>query len=110
MHCFESSFNHDDTAEIINLKRILELCHIPNVGSSPLDPQLTSESRCTNALTTLEKTTSVFDDAFYQDAVFIEEMDEDIVEAELREAAKAKGVPEDHFPDKCIRNPPPCPA
>src|ERR1700760_1553675 len=110
MHYFESSITQNDTAEIINLKRILELCHIPNVGSSPLDPTLSSETRCTNALTTLEKTPSVFDDAFYQDAVFIEEMDEDIVEAELHETAKLKGVPEDHFPAKCMRTTPPCPA
>jgi hypothetical protein len=109
MPYFESSFQHD-TAEIINLRRILELCNLPNVGPSPLDPQLSSESRCTNALTTLEKTISVFDDAFYKDAVFIEEMDEDIIEAELWDAAREKGVPEDHFPAKCIRNPPPCPV
>jgi hypothetical protein len=110
MPYFEPLLDQSDTAEIINLKRILELCHIPDVGRSPLDPQITSETRCTNALTTLEKTTSVFDDAFYQDAVFMEEMDEDILESELWEQAKLKGVPKEHFPDQMCITSPPCPS
>jgi hypothetical protein len=110
MPYFDHTLEHKDTAEIINLKGILERCNLPDVGPSPLDPQLNSDTRCMNALTTLEKTTGVFDDGFYQDAVFVEEMDEDIVDAELFEAAMSKGVPEDHFPDKCIRSPPPCPT
>jgi hypothetical protein len=32
------------------------------------------------------------------------------VEAELHETAKLKGVPEDHFPAKCMRTAPPCPV
>jgi hypothetical protein len=99
-----------DAAEIINLKRIVELSSIPEVGPSPLDPKLTIEVRYTNALATLERSTAVFDEDYYQDAVFAEEMPESVVEQELLERARYLGVPESHLPENVMRNPPPCPA
>jgi hypothetical protein len=99
-----------EAAEIVNLTRIMELSSLPDVGKSPLDPNLTSQLRCTNALTTLEKTSSVFDDAFYQDAVFSGELDEDKLDRQLLDSARRKAVPLEHFPAKCMKNPPPCPT
>jgi hypothetical protein len=99
-----------DTVNTVNLKRILELCTVPDVGPSPLDPQLTVEMRCANALTTLEKTDGVFDEALYQDAVFAREVDEDWLDGQLLLRARAKSVPDSHFPALCMKHIPQCPA
>jgi hypothetical protein len=109
MSYFDSSMADFDSAQILNLQRIIELCDVPDVGPSPLDPDLTPEVRHTNALTTLEKTSGVFDDAYYQDAVFSEEIPEVLLDQYLLDKALAKGVPEAHLPEKCMRNPPKCP-
>ena len=110
MPYFEPSDVEFDTVNTINLKRILELCTVPDVGPSPLDPQLTVEMRCANALTTLEKTDGVFDEALYQDAVFAREVDEDWLDSQLLLRARAKSVPDSHFPALCMRHIPQCPA
>jgi hypothetical protein len=110
MPYFDTVIPEYDSAEILNLCRIVELCNPPDVGPSPLDPDLTPEARHTNALTTLEKTSGVFDDAFYQDAVLSDQVPESLLDESLLEKARAKEVPEDHLPNKCMRTPPPCPA
>jgi len=99
-----------DAAEIVNLKRILQLCKVPDVGPSPLDSAVTPEIRYTNALTTLEKSTAVFDEAIFQDAVFMETLDEDACDAELLAAAKERGVPDEYLPSNCMRNMPQSPS
>lgn len=97
-------------SEILNLDRILELCTVPDVGQSPLDPLLTSRLRFTNALTTLEKSSTVFDYAFYQEAVFAEEIDEELLDKELVKAARNTGVPINHLPSAFAQNMPSAPS
>ncbi|KAF2674873.1 hypothetical protein BT63DRAFT_420130 [Microthyrium microscopicum] len=98
-----------DAAEMVNVNRILQLCTVPDVGPSPLDPHLSAEKRYTNALTQIEKVSTVFDLHLYHDFVFAKQVDEELLEQELLYIAKELGVPEQHLPANYMRSLPSLP-
>ncbi|TID16957.1 hypothetical protein E6O75_ATG09723 [Venturia nashicola] len=87
-------------AELINLRKILDRCKVPDVGEFALLPELAVDQHYCFALDRFETTSRVFDKSYYEEEVLSVVMDEEKLDEILRNDAKAKGVPESHFPPR----------
>lgn len=87
-------------AELINLRKILDKCTVPDVGPFALLPELAVDLHYCFALDRFETTSRVFDKSYYEDEVLSVVMNEEKLDETLQKDAKAKGVPESHFPPK----------
>jgi hypothetical protein len=91
-------------ADLIKLKNILQICTgqytVPDVGEFAIRPDLSVENHYTFALDRFERTSRVFDDAYYEEEVLSIVMSEAKLDELVVNEAKAKGVPELHFPKK----------
>lgn len=87
-------------AELINLRKILDRCKVPDVGKFALLPELALDQHYCFALDRFETTSRVFDKSYYEEEVLSVVMNEEKLDEILQNDAKAKGVPESHFPPK----------
>lgn len=87
-------------AELINLRKILDRCTVPDVGTFALLPELAVDQHYCFALDRFETTSRVFDKSYYEKEVLSVVMNEEKLDEILQTDAKAKGVPESHFPPK----------
>lgn len=94
----ETSFD-PSAADLINLRKILEACiHVPDIGDTSGQPNLTREQRFCLALDRFESTTKVFDVGTYESEVLHVGTTEEELDARLRREAREVGVVERHFP------------
>lgn len=85
-------------AELINLRKILDRCKVPDVGPFALLPELAVDQHYCFALDRFETTSRVFDKSYYEEEVLSVVMNEEKLDEILQNEARAKGVPESHFP------------
>jgi hypothetical protein len=96
----ETTTFEPSAAELINLKKILDRCTVPDVGPFALLPELALDQHYCFALDRFETTSRVFEKTYYEEEVLSIVMNEEKLDEILQNEAKAKGVPESHFPPK----------
>jgi hypothetical protein len=94
----ETTFD-PSTADLINLREILEACiYVPDISDVSQQPKLSREQRFCIALDHFESTTKVFDQAYYETEVLHIGTTEEELDERLLQEARDVGVPESHFP------------
>ncbi|KAE9966327.1 hypothetical protein EG328_009000 [Venturia inaequalis] len=96
----ENTTFEPSAAELINLRKILDRCKVPDVGQFALLPELAVDQHYCFALERFGTTSRIFDNSYYEEEVLSVVMNEEKLDEVLQNDAQAKGVPESHFPPK----------
>jgi hypothetical protein len=98
MALFETTFD-PGTADLINLRKILEACiYVPDISHASRQTRLSREQQFCIALDRFESTAKVFDQPYYESEVLHIGTTEEELDDRLRREARDIGVPDSHFP------------